>query len=275
MRTEKKSSPLLWIAIVVVGGLALWLWLDRQPGAEPSQTITGTARDEPSVIQSAPGDWKPLLIDKPELIERLKITGAATPGWKLMQSGFAPVLEAKNVALRLKARSHSLRIVSRWSETADNGTHGLTLRIGPDSDGKTRLFGGWIKTVGTNKDGVIEPQMYNSSGPSTFRPYPLFEAPEGQEYEIELRSFENRLEVLVDGKMMKDVRDISLPGHVIALHPRDPFEFKDLEWRQLTPDPAPIAETPNPKIPASSSTTMNSATSSSVAPEPSIVLSDL
>jgi len=230
VRTEKKSSPLLWVAIVVMGGLALWLWLDRQSASISSPATAEPAKNEPSAIKTAPAEWRSLLEDKPELIERLKITDSTTPDWKLMQRGFAPVLDAKNVALRLKARSYkTLRLVARWSETAHEGIFGHTIRIGPGTSGSLQMFCGWINQT-TKVDGVLQPGTYKSTQQN-----PPFEIPEGQEYELELRSLENHLVVLVDGKVRLD-RVIALPGHVMALHPFGPLEFKELEWRQLPPE---------------------------------------
>ncbi|MEZ5386602.1 MAG: protein kinase [Prosthecobacter sp.] len=174
-------------------------------------------------------EWRSLLEDKPGLVQKLQITDSTTPGWKVMPKGFFPVLDEKNVALRLKARSYKqLRIVTFWSETPQNGIFGYTLRIGPSQTGKICLFNGWIDETSTI-DGVLQPKAYQST-----KRNPPFEVLEGQEFELEVRTIEDRLYVLVDGKEKLEV-PTELPGQVTALHPFGPMEFKELSWRRLAP----------------------------------------
>ncbi|HBJ86927.1 MAG TPA: hypothetical protein DDZ88_24325 [Verrucomicrobiales bacterium] len=48
VRTERKGSPLLWVAVIVLGGIVAWLYLNRS-SSSPSHTSTDAAA-------SAPGD---------------------------------------------------------------------------------------------------------------------------------------------------------------------------------------------------------------------------
>lgn len=188
-----------------------------------------------SRAQEAPGsnEWRPLLEDKPELVERLKITDAATPGWKLMPKGFVPVLDTKNVALRLKVRSPAFQMVAGWSETASQGIYGYHINLTTDATktGTVRLFCRWIDHI-VQLNGKIEPVMAKKAdGAPSIIPFK-----EGQAFEIELRSQDELLVILINGQKVKEVRELTLPGCIMALNPMESLEFKDLEWCLLSPE---------------------------------------
>ncbi|MFC5454894.1 bifunctional serine/threonine-protein kinase/formylglycine-generating enzyme family protein [Prosthecobacter fluviatilis] len=224
---------------------------DVQPPLPEPKVLAVPALAATSREIAGAGPWRPLLQEKPQIIERLDIRDSpATPGWKMMQQGFMPVIEGSNVALRLRARGRYIQFVSHWSETPEKGIHGHLLSLAPErpSETMTRLLGGWIDRV-SSVNGVVQPTPNIRAQPDG--PPSAFDVVIGKDYELELRSWDDRLELLVDGKLVKAVRDISLPGKVLALYPALPFEFKDLEWRQLTPAGA-VSATPAGAAPAGS-----------------------
>ncbi|WP_395747024.1 protein kinase domain-containing protein [Prosthecobacter sp.] len=205
----------------------------------------------PAAISTTADGWRPLLEEKPELVNKLRISDSATPGWKIMQQGFAPVLETNNVALRLKLRNHQhFRVVTHLhNTTTDDGRFGYTLMLGPDVTGNIRFASGWINQVSA-LGGMLQPTGYIPFGQR-----PLLGVPPGQECEVVLKIYDKEIIVEVDGRQILQT-PVPLPGRVTGLHPAGPFEFKDLAWRPLAPKtsslPASAPATPSPPAPAPS-----------------------
>ncbi len=237
------------------------------PASRPP--LGGPLFDPATPAVSADG-WRSVLRDRPEAADRLGITYKGD-GWYGMGAGFLPVVEAENAALRLKARcvdasKGKIILVGQWSPAATKASlHARASgRMLPGMDGATpggreverdvfgyqvnfafgvntkasHLFEGWICGL-RGQGGQIEPGGYYPGGMTNL-------TVPGEEYELELRSFGGRLEVLLDGRMVQSVPSTPLPGRWLAVLSHLTSDFKSLEWRPLTAEGRPVTSVPPP-----------------------------
>ncbi|HRH97955.1 MAG TPA: serine/threonine-protein kinase, partial [Prosthecobacter sp.] len=133
--------------------------------------------------------WRSLLDEKGKLLAAFNANQADSDGWRTLQKGFMPLLEAKNAALRLKARGTqgAIVLIVGWNAEGVSSMHGFRAHVGVDRD-HSRLYKGWINGV-TIVNGVYKPAAYIPQAQP-----PLEEIPARGEYELELRLHESTLD---------------------------------------------------------------------------------
>jgi hypothetical protein len=183
--------------------------------------------------------WRSLLDEKGKLLAAFNANQADSDGWRTLQKGFMPLLEAKNAALRLKARGTqgAIVLIVGWNAEGVSSMHGFRAHVGVDRD-HSRLYKGWINGV-TIVNGVYKPAAYIPQAQP-----PLEEIPARGEYELELRLHESTLDILVNGRLVSQEKDLKLPGDWLALDTAGPAQFKSLEWRPLDAQGNPLSSAP-------------------------------
>jgi serine/threonine protein kinase/formylglycine-generating enzyme required for sulfatase activity len=185
--------------------------------------------------------WRSLLDEKPEIIARMGISQPDGDGWRTMQRGFAPLLEADNAAVRIRTRTNII-LVAGWNEKiSSSGKHGIRTHVSWDN-ARTKLWSQWI-TGASGNDGQIRPDKYDDAGSGK----PLT-APSHQEYKLELRSYGGHVTILVNDLIERELGNVSLPGKWLAIENLGGVngrgEFKSLEWRPLDAQGNPLSSEP-------------------------------
>ncbi len=191
--------------------------------------------------ESSADGWRSLLAEKPNLLTQFNASEADSSGWRTLQKGFMPLLEAENAALRVKGRGtqNAVVLIAGWNEVGTDSKHGFRAHVGTDQL-QSRLYSGWINGL-ENVNGVRRPISYMPVGPP-----PLLEVPARGEYELEFRLHGRALDVLVGGKIVSQMNDLSLPGDWLAIDTAGPAQLKSLEWRPLDAQGNPLPAEPPP-----------------------------
>lgn len=192
--------------------------LDQLPIRPPAPAPAPAPKPSPASVRRS--GWRSLIEENPEVFSRIPIKTTADD-WRSMQINFLPLFEEKNLAIRLRAKS-ALYLITRWTPYAPLGKKGFQVSVHA-YEGSSRMGGGWVREV-------------TNGFPTSYIPIQpvLLPFPQDYEYELELRSYGNRIIVLVNDTIEFEATIDDFPGKGLAImNSGGPCHFKYLEWMPL------------------------------------------
>ena len=229
VRVEKSNSPLLWAAVILLGGFVAWTQLKKPPAPEAKPVVTesptatikaGPAKEVFDTLPTA--GWLPMITDKAAFQKQPGVTSLPNGWWKLEKIAI-PLGKARNVILRCKLQK---------MEKSTQAVMPLRWNIEPNGNqSNLRAF------IMRNASMTIQKAWTDLQQPGwsslTIDDHPVIQLLDSAEHEFAFAAMGDTISTYLDGKFVSSVRDSTCLGENFGLHAISPATIKDPEWLAL------------------------------------------